>query len=112
MNIIKFTSKIKKTKFYLASSSEVYNLPKKIPTDEKAEILIPDIFNPRFSYSGGKIISELVTINYLQKFKIPFQIFRPHNVFGPNMGMGHVIPQIVQKIYIASNKFKKKNAKF
>ena len=108
LNIIKFTSKIKKTKFYLASSSEVYNLPKKIPTDEKAEILIPDILNPRFSYSGGKIISELVTINYLQKFKIPFQIFRPHNIFGPNMGMGHVIPQIIKKIYIASNKFKKK----
>ena len=111
LNIIKFTSKIKKTKFYLASSSEVYNLPKKIPTNEKAEILIPDILNPRFSYSGGKIISELVTINYLQKFKIPFQIFRPHNIFGPNMGMGHVIPQIIKKIYIASNKFKKKKCK-
>ena len=108
LNIIKFTSKIKKTKFYLASSSEVYNLPKKIPTDEKAEILIPDILNPRFSYSGGKIISELVTINYLQKFKIPFQIFRPHNIFGPNMGMGHVIPQIIKKYILQVTNLKKK----
>ena len=37
--------------------------------------------------------------------KIKHNIFRPHNVFGPEMGFEHVIPQIVEKIFKASNKF-------
>ena len=111
LNIIDFAKTNKKCQFILASSSEVYNFPKKIPTDESTEILIPNILNPRFSYAGGKIISELITINYLKEYKIPFKIFRPHNVFGPDMGKNHVIPQIIEKVYNASNQFKKKKCK-
>ena len=33
-------------------------------------------------------------------------IFRPHNIFGPDMGKEHVIPELIRKIYIASNKLK------
>ena len=33
-------------------------------------------------------------------------IFRPHNVYGPNMGNEHVIPEIINKIKNAL-KFKK-----
>ena len=82
----------------LASSSEVYNEPKKIPTDENIEIYIPDILNPRFSYGGGKIISELLSINYGRKKDKNVIIFRPHNVYGPDMGKEHFIPEIVKKI--------------
>ena len=46
----------------MASSSEVYHFPKKIPTDENESIKIPDIHNPRYSYSVGKIISGLFCI--------------------------------------------------
>ena len=43
----------------------------------------------------------------MQKFKIPFQIFRPHNVFGPNMGMGHVIYKLFKKYILQVTNLKK-----
>ena len=46
---------------FLASSSEVYQTPSKIPTPENVPLLVPDPLNPRYSYGGGKIISELLT---------------------------------------------------
>ena len=30
---------------------------------------IPDIHNPRYSYGGGKIFSELYGINFAKRFK-------------------------------------------
>ena len=77
----------------LASSSEVYQTPPAIPTDERAPLIVPDPLNPRFSYGGGKIISELMAINFGRKFFERVLIFRPHNVYGPDMGFEHVIPQ-------------------
>ncbi|MBI4994122.1 SDR family NAD(P)-dependent oxidoreductase [Candidatus Peregrinibacteria bacterium] len=81
----------------LASSSEVYQTSSKIPTDEKAELSIPDVLNPRYSYAGGKIISELLTINYGRTGFDRVIIFRPHNVYGPDMGFEHVFPQFFLK---------------
>ena len=49
---------------YLASSSEVYQTPEKIPTDEEEPLKIPDIYNPRYSYGGGKILTELMGVHY------------------------------------------------
>ena len=80
---------------YLASSSEVYQTPKKIPTDEKESLKIPDIYNPRYSYGGGKILTELMGIHYGKKFFKKLIIIRPHNVYGPNMGYEHVIPEFI-----------------
>jgi nucleoside-diphosphate-sugar epimerase len=77
----------------LASSSEVYQTPPHIPTDESAPLTVPDPLNPRYSYGGGKIISELMAINYGRKFFDRVLIFRPHNIYGPDMGWEHVIPQ-------------------
>ena len=59
LNILEFSKKKKVKNFFLASSSEVYQTPLKIPTDEKEMLKIPDIHNPRYSYGGGKIFSEL-----------------------------------------------------
>lgn len=81
----------------IASSSEVYNMPPKIPTDETAPLVIPDPLNPRYSYAAGKIISEMMTINYGRRHFDRALIFRPHNVYGPDMGWEHVIPQLVLK---------------
>jgi len=77
----------------LASSSEVYQTPLNVPTDEKAALSVPDPLNPRYSYGAGKIISEIMAINYGRKFFDRVLIFRPHNVYGPDMGWEHVIPQ-------------------
>jgi len=82
----------------LASSSEVYQTPIQIPTDESIPLSIPDPLNPRYSYGGGKIISELLAINYGRAYFERVLIFRPHNVYGPDMGWEHVIPQFVLRM--------------
>ena len=81
--------------FVLASSSEVYQTPPAVPTDEAAPLSVPDPLNPRFSYGGAKIISELMALNYGRRHLERVLVFRPHNVYGPDMGREHVIPQLV-----------------
>ena len=66
---------------------------------------IPDIKNPRYSYGGGKIFSELYGINFAKKYLKKFIIFRPHNVYGKDMGHDHVIPEFIDRI----KKIKKSN---
>jgi nucleoside-diphosphate-sugar epimerase len=82
----------------LASSSEVYQTPPQVPTDERAPLVVPDPTNARYSYGGGKIISELMAINYGRKSFERVLIFRPHNVYGPDMGFEHVIPQFAIRL--------------
>lgn len=82
----------------LASSSEVYQTPPHVPTDESAPLIVPDPHNPRLSYGAGKIISEVMAINYGRKFFERVLIFRPHNVYGPDMGFEHVIPQFAVRL--------------
>ena len=89
---------------YLASSSEVYQTPNKVPTNESESLKIPDIFNPRYSYGGGKILTELVGIHYGKKFFKKLVIFRPHNVYGSNMGNEHVIPEFINRFKSLKNK--------
>ncbi len=68
----------------LASSSEVYQSPPRIPTDESVPLVIPDPLNPRLSYAAGKIISEMLVVNHGRKHFERALIFRPHNVYGPD----------------------------
>jgi nucleoside-diphosphate-sugar epimerase len=82
----------------LASSSEVYQTPPRIPTAEDAPLVVPDVLNPRYSYGAGKLISEVMAINYGRKYFQRVLIFRPHNVYGPDMGFEHVIPQFALRI--------------
>ena len=84
--------------FYLASTSEVYQTPSKFPAAENERLIIPDIMNPRYSYGGGKILHELVAINCIQKLVNKLVIYRPHNVYGADMGNEHVIPQFFIKM--------------
>lgn len=87
----------------LMSSSEVYQTPVRVPTDESAAFSIPDPLNARYSYAGGKIISELLAINYGRKGFDRVTIVRPHNVYGPDMGWEHVIPQFVVRMHPLRN---------
>lgn len=79
----------------LASSSEVYQRPPVVPTAEDAPFSIPDPHNPRYSYAGCKQISELMVLNYGRTAFERTLIVRPHNVYGPDMGHEHVIPEFV-----------------
>jgi len=97
LNIIEACKKNHVKELYLASSSEVYQTPNKIPTDEHEPLKIPNIFNPRYSYGGGKILTELMGIHYGKKYFKKLIIFRPHNVYGPNMGNEHVVPEFINR---------------
>jgi nucleoside-diphosphate-sugar epimerase len=86
---------------FLASSSEVYHEPRVVPTDESAPLCVPDALNPRYSYSGGKLISELLALHAGDLFE-RVVVFRPHNVYGIDMGAEHVIPEFVTRLVIES----------
>ena len=85
-------------RYVLASTSETYNQPTHVPTNESERLMIPDITNPRFSYGGGKIASELLALHLGGHRGLETVIFRPHNIYGPDMGFEHVIPEVVDRI--------------
>ncbi|MHC4946782.1 MAG: NAD-dependent epimerase/dehydratase family protein [Planctomycetota bacterium] len=94
-------------RYVLASTSETYNEPTHVPTTESERLMIPDVTNPRFSYGGGKITSELLTLHFGGKRGLETVIFRPHNFYGPDMGFEHVIPEVVERIVRLSDGLKK-----
>ena len=98
-------------KIVWTSSSETYagtmkisNIP--IPTLEEVPLTIEDVFNPRVSYAGSKIVGELLCINYSKAFGFNVSIVRPHNIYGPRMGYEHVIPEFIKRIIRKEDPFK------
>lgn len=94
-NVLDFASKqAKLERFVFASTSEVYagtlrEFGLDFPTPENTALAIPLVSEERFTYALSKIYGE-----FLCKFSgIPFTILRPHNIYGPRMGMNHLIPQ-------------------
>jgi nucleoside-diphosphate-sugar epimerase len=87
----------------VASTAEVYQTPSIVPTPETIPLMLPDSLNPRYSYGGSKIVSELIAFNYGQDHFRKVQVFRPHNVFGPNMGWKHVEPQFIMRALAAKD---------
>jgi nucleoside-diphosphate-sugar epimerase len=87
--------------FVLMSSSEAYQVPPDgmFPTDETVPLSVPDVTNPRYSYGGGKIASEIATLAYSQAGALGrSMIVRAHNVYGPDMGYEHVIPEFAVRM--------------
>jgi len=102
-NVTKACIEIGINHLVFASSSEVYQKPEHIPTTEEETCRVPEITNPRLSYGGSKIAGELIVINYLRSSNTSFTIFRPHNVYGPEMGFDHVVPELTRKIFQSCN---------
>ena len=102
-NIIEFARRQKKlSRFLFASTSEVYagtlkhfDLP--IPTPEATSLAITNLSYPRTSYMLSKIYGEALC----HQSGLPFTVFRPHNVYGPRMGMAHVIPEQLRNAHEA-----------
>lgn len=83
---------------FVASSSEVYQTPPRIPTAEDVPMSIPDPLNPRYSYAASKVVAELMALNFGRKHLRRVIVVRPHNVYGPDMGTEHVIPQVALRL--------------
>lgn len=99
--------KIQETGFnrlLFASTSEIYAgtlnyYEMQIPTPENTPLTVSDISEPRTSYMLSKLYGEALC----QQSNLPFTIFRPHNIYGPRMGMSHVIPEQMRKAHEAKN---------
>lgn len=82
------------------STSEVYagtlkfgDLP--LPTPEETPLIVSDTSKPRTSYMLSKIYGEALC----QLGDLPYTVIRPHNVYGPRMGMAHVIPELLKRTH-------------
>lgn len=84
-------------RYWVLSSSEVYQTATVVPTNENVRLIVPDVLNPRYSYGGGKIATELLAVNYGRKAFDQLAIVRPHNVYGADMGFEHVLPQLIMR---------------
>ncbi len=85
-------------RFIYASTSEVYagtlaSGRLSFPSPESSELLLPDLSEARSSYMLSKIYGEALC----SQSGLPFTIFRPHNIYGPRMGMRHVIPELMRR---------------
>jgi nucleoside-diphosphate-sugar epimerase len=98
LSVIEAGKENKISELFLASSSEVYQNPNIVPTPEDVPLIVPDPYNPRYSYGGGKILCELMAIHMAPLYFKKVVIVRPHNVYGPGMGEEHVIPELIRKI--------------
>ena len=107
-NIVDFAKKqghLKRIVF--ASTSEIYagtlqHYDMEIPTPESTPLTLTDLEHPRTSYMLSKIYGEAV----LHQSGLPFTIVRPHNFYGPRMGMSHVIPELLRKVWFNEGKGK------
>jgi nucleoside-diphosphate-sugar epimerase len=78
----------------LVSSSEAYQVASIVPTPETIPLTVPDVLNPRYSYGGGKIACELMAMAWARTGVLDkLTVVRPHNIYGPDMGREHVIPE-------------------
>lgn len=91
-------------RFVFPSTSEVYagtqqhfTLP--IPSAETTPLAVSSLDKPRTSYMLSKIYGEAL----VHHAGLPFTIIRPHNFYGPRMGLSHVVPQLLQRIFAAAD---------
>jgi nucleoside-diphosphate-sugar epimerase len=90
-------------RFVFTSTSEVYagtlqhyGLP--FPTPESTPLALPDLASARTCYMLSKIYGEAAC----QHAGVPFTILRPHNVYGPRMGLAHVVPELLERAHNAA----------
>jgi nucleoside-diphosphate-sugar epimerase len=83
----------------LVSSSEAYQVAPVTPTPENIPLVVPDVLNPRYSYGGGKIASEITALAWQRTGVLDRLIIaRPHNIIGPDMGREHVVPEFALRM--------------
>jgi UDP-glucose 4-epimerase len=101
LNIIDFARKQKELKrLVFTSTSEVYagtlaNFILPIPTPETTPLAVTDLKHPRTSYMLSKIYGEALC----HQSGLPYTLIRPHNFYGPRMGLSHVIPELLKRAY-------------
>lgn len=104
-NVIGVASRQKALKrFLFSSTSEVYagsliHMDMPIPTPESTPIVLTDLNQARTSYMLSKLYGEAMC----NMSGLPVTNVRLHNVYGPRMGMSHVIPELLFKAWKAQD---------
>ncbi|HEY2955046.1 MAG TPA: NAD-dependent epimerase/dehydratase family protein [Candidatus Eisenbacteria bacterium] len=102
--VLDFSARLERLeRLVFPSTSEVYagtlehfRLP--IPTPEDTPLALPDLSRPRTSYMLSKIYGEALC----HQARLPYTIVRLHNVYGPRMGLKHVVPELLQRAHRAA----------
>jgi nucleoside-diphosphate-sugar epimerase len=104
MNVIEVGRRQRALKHVVFSStSEIYagslvHLPMMaIPTPESTPLALTDLSAPRTSYMLSKAYGEAL----FHHSGLPATSIRLHNIYGPRMGMSHVIPELLLKAHNA-----------
>lgn len=89
-------------RFVFASTSEIYAGTLEhggltVPTPEDSPIVVPPRERPRTSYMLSKLYGEALCISS----GVPFTVIRPHNFYGPRMGLSHVVPELLKRTHEA-----------
>lgn len=89
--------------FVFASTSEVYAGTLfagqlEFPTPETSLLALPDLAAPRTTYMLSKLYGEAMVL----QAGVPAVIVRPHNVYGPRMGVEHVVPELMKRMHAAA----------
>jgi UDP-glucose 4-epimerase len=101
MNVLELGRRQKRLRrFVFPSTSEVYAgtlkyFGLKFPTPEDTPLAVAELGEPRTSYMLSKIYGEALC----RHAGVPFTIVRPHNVYGPRMGMVHVVPELLMRAH-------------
>ncbi|MCK5130626.1 MAG: NAD-dependent epimerase/dehydratase family protein [Candidatus Sabulitectum sp.] len=102
-NVIEFGRKQRfLDRFVFTSTSEIYagtlryfSLP--VPTPESTPLTVTDLSENRTSYMLSKIYGEALCLHS----GLPVTIIRPHNFYGPRMGLSHVVPELFKKAFFS-----------
>lgn len=91
-------------RLFFASTSETYSGSvdlgfAEIPTAEQVPLSVTDIQHPRSTYALSKMVGESAVTHYALSVGFEAVSARYHNVYGPRMGVDHVIPELMQRIH-------------
>lgn len=99
------------TLVFFSSTSEIYAggvdsglVP--VPTGESVPVLLNDLASPRMAYALSKAWGEAAIRHASVARRFPVIIGRFHNVYGPRMGMAHVIPEMLQRAGAGESPFR------
>lgn len=78
-------------RIFFASTSEAYaGVDVPIPTPETVPVSIGDVTQPRAVYAASKILGEVALLHSSARVTVG----RFHNIYGPRMGLDHVMPNL------------------
>lgn len=84
---------------FFSSTSEVYAGAvdlgvAAVPTGEEVPAVVTDVAAPRFAYATSKLLGEAAVLHGVAAAGGRCVVGRFHNVYGPRMGVDHVVPEM------------------